>query len=371
MGARCAESRRRHLPSPARGPPRCVGTTRCRHTADGGPSSRPSELAETTWLGPRRIVARRTVRTAPQPCPRAHQRARTGVRVLRCLHPRAHLRQPTRRRPAPDGRHPALHSRARCRRHPRRPGQSRSAGVRRSCPQLAPWRGCICAPRIPCAPTTAQVTTRTSSTGPHATPVCSCQRRRASAAIGTSTGRRSARRSPTTASATSRRSDVRGRRRRPGAGDPPGCRPSSPPISCTSSPPPWPPKIPRPPLLATRSSTPCRPPSSGTTRPHCARHGQGRRHCPGGRWHSLSGSRRMRSPTLVESSRCRSCGQDRPATRCLSEPPAPCSTDVIAEAKHELIVVSFAAYKVADVVEALRSAADRKRRRSPRARVRC
>ena len=35
-------------------------------------------------------------------------------------------------------------------------------------------------------------------------------------------------------------------------------------------------------------------------------------------------------------------------------------TDVIAEAKHELIVVSFAAYKVADVVEALRSAADRK-----------
>lgn len=35
-------------------------------------------------------------------------------------------------------------------------------------------------------------------------------------------------------------------------------------------------------------------------------------------------------------------------------------TDVIAEAKHELIVVSFAAYKVADVVKALRSAADRK-----------
>jgi cardiolipin synthase len=34
-------------------------------------------------------------------------------------------------------------------------------------------------------------------------------------------------------------------------------------------------------------------------------------------------------------------------------------TDVIAEARHELIVVSFAAYKVADVVEALRSAADR------------
>jgi cardiolipin synthase len=34
-------------------------------------------------------------------------------------------------------------------------------------------------------------------------------------------------------------------------------------------------------------------------------------------------------------------------------------TDVIAEAKHELIAVSFAAYKVADVVEALRSAADR------------
>jgi phosphatidylserine/phosphatidylglycerophosphate/cardiolipin synthase-like enzyme len=35
-------------------------------------------------------------------------------------------------------------------------------------------------------------------------------------------------------------------------------------------------------------------------------------------------------------------------------------TDVIAEAEYELIVVSFAAYKVADVVEALRSAADRK-----------
>ena len=34
-------------------------------------------------------------------------------------------------------------------------------------------------------------------------------------------------------------------------------------------------------------------------------------------------------------------------------------TDVIAEARHSLIVVSFAAYKVADVVEALRSAADR------------
>jgi phosphatidylserine/phosphatidylglycerophosphate/cardiolipin synthase-like enzyme len=34
-------------------------------------------------------------------------------------------------------------------------------------------------------------------------------------------------------------------------------------------------------------------------------------------------------------------------------------TDVIAEARHELIVVSFAAYKVADIVEALRSAAER------------
>lgn len=34
-------------------------------------------------------------------------------------------------------------------------------------------------------------------------------------------------------------------------------------------------------------------------------------------------------------------------------------TDVIAEARHELIVVSFAAYKVADVVQALRSATDR------------
>jgi cardiolipin synthase len=34
-------------------------------------------------------------------------------------------------------------------------------------------------------------------------------------------------------------------------------------------------------------------------------------------------------------------------------------TDVIAEARHELIVVSFAAYKVANVVEALRAAAER------------
>lgn len=34
-------------------------------------------------------------------------------------------------------------------------------------------------------------------------------------------------------------------------------------------------------------------------------------------------------------------------------------TDVIAEARHELIVVSFAAYKIANVVDALRAAADR------------